>query len=355
MALELQAFETTSSEAHQSASTELPAPDPQRRRGPSWPMLWTVAAIPLIACALSFPIIKSHWFRRSADPSWVQASSMLYVSHNAPCEVVLYGDSTAITGLDPDAIQAATHLRTCNIAQTKGALVVLGTSALDIYLAHNPRPRYLLFQFSAADFYKPTHWSDSYSYMEGAIDLLRFYPATEFAHQLLRHPELFIGAMHYAYVSGPVHYWQNRHRPNALLDLNASPLNVHFIRDYPAYDNCTEVVDADPLFHSPDPHFIQMLRQHYSRFAEHVLIDVAPSSACDPHSADLAHSLAGVDNSLQQYPASLFNEGYTHYTKQGSAMISQQVAAQIESLETTNPELPRQPSRQSHPPANLKD
>ncbi len=352
MTLELHAVEAASSKVQAGADTALPAPTQQHRRRPSWPMLWSMAAIPLIACALSFPIIKSNWFRKSADPTWVQASSMLYVAHDAPCQIVLYGDSTAITGLDPIAIQARTRLRTCNIAQTKGALVVLGTSALDIYLAHNPRPKYLLFQFSAADLYLPQHWSDSYTYMEGAIDLLRFYPTAEFTRQLIRHPELFIGAMHYAYISGPVHYWQNRHRQNALFDLHASLLDVHFIRDYPSYDNCTEVVDADPVFHSPDPTFIQMLRQHYAHYADHILVDVAPISACDPHAAHLAHHFPGVDNTLQQYPVSLFNEGYTHYTKLGSAMLSQQIAAQIGSLELSTPPSSVQPS---DPPANLKD
>jgi hypothetical protein len=352
MALELQSFEASATQAHEAASTQLLTPAPPSRHIPSWPMLWCMAAIPLIACALSFPIIKSAWFRNSADPTWVQASSMLYVAHDSPCQIVLYGDSTAITGLDPAAIQTTTRLRTCNIAQTKGALVVLGTSALDIYLAHNPRPKYLLMQFAAADLYLPTHWSDSYTYMEGAIDLLRFYPTAEFTRQLIRHPELFIGAMHYAYISGPVHYWQNRHRPPARFDLHASLLNVHFVRDYPAYDNCTEVVDGDPAFHSPDPDFIQMLRQHYGQYADHILIDVAPISACDPHAAHLLRSFSGADNTLQQYPASLFNEGYTHYTKQGAAMLSQQIAAQIASLESSKPSSLIQ---HSHPPANLKD
>ena len=297
-----------------------------------WLKIALIVATPLLACFFSFQIADSSWFRRSADPQWIRSSDRVYTARNVPCEVLVYGDSTAITGIDPAVIQRLTGLKTCNIAQTKGVLVVLGTSGLDLFLKHNPKPRYLVMQFSGADFYQPRSWVDTNAYMEGVVPLLRYYPKHIFLTALARHPEIFMGMMHYAYVSGPLNWWINRTK-FASWNPNTPLVDVHFVRPEPAFKNCSETTDIDPLFHKPEESFVRRLRKKYAGAADRLVIDVAPLSACDDKLDEIARTLHGTNNSLELFPVNLYNEGYTHYTKQGAERLSKEMAKQIETLQ----------------------
>jgi len=291
-----------------------------------------ILAIPLICCALSFPIVDSNFFRGYADPQWVRSSSQIYSSRNADCEIVIFGDSTAITGIDPKIVEAATHMHTCNLAQTKGVLAVLGTSALDVYLRNNARPRILLIQFAGADFYSPGSWRDTTAYMEGVVPMLRFYPRRQFLKAIVRHPEIYMGMMHYAYITGLINLLRNRFHRTVLPHSEQTPIDVHFVRAVPAFKNCDRVEDLDPIFHAPDARFIRALRQHYSGMADHLILDAAPLSECDKRIGFLDRTLSGIDNKEEPYPVTLFNEGYEHYTAAGARRLSNEIAAQIESL-----------------------
>ena len=297
-----------------------------------WLMIALVVAFPIVACLSAFLVTGSQYFRRYADPQWIRSSDRIYTAHDVPCEVIVYGDSTAITGVDPATVQRLTGLRTCNVAQTKGAIVVLGTSGLDIFLSHNPRPRYLVLQFSGADFYKSKSWDDSIAFIEGVIPMLRYYPRREFVTAVLRRPELILGVMHYAYVTGPVNWWLNRrHYSNWNPD---TPLvDVHFVRPEAPIVDCAEAVDIDPIFHTPETAFIQHLRAKYAAAADHVLIDVAPLSSCDPRFGYIAGHLHGISNTLERYPSYDYNQGYTHYTAAGAQRLSATLAAQIKAVE----------------------
>lgn len=299
-----------------------------------WRMIGLIVAVPLLACLLSFVLVDSALFERYADPRWVQSSNRVYLSYQVPCDVVVYGDSSAITGIDPKVVQQETGLRTCNIAQTKAALVVLGTSALDRFLENNPRPRFLVLQFTGADFYRPGSWDDTTSYMEGVVTLLRFYPKRQFLVALLHHPEIFMGMMHYAYITGPLNLVKNARRSRTEQS-TGDLVDVHFIRPEKAFSSCAQAQDIDPIFHKPDLNFIRYLRKRYGPMADHLLIDAAPLSSCDSRYLYLQQHLSGLDNTLITYPFSLYNEGYAHYTAEGAERLSMQLAAQINRLATT--------------------
>jgi hypothetical protein len=314
-------------------SSKTAAPQGSLRSGQQrlWFMIALIISTPLLACFFSFQMAESSWFRRNADPQWIRSSDRVYTAHNVPCDVLVYGDSTAITGIDPAVVQRLTGLRTCNIAQTKGVLVVLGTTGLDIFLSHNPKPRYLLLQFSGADLYQPRSWLDTTAYMEGVVPLLRYYPKHAFLVAVARHPEIFMGMMHYAYISGPLNWWINRTR-FANWTPNTPLVDVHFVRPEPAFKDCSETTDIDPAFHKPEQTFVRQLREKYSGAADHLVVDVAPLSACDDKFDEIARALHGMNNSLERYPVNLYNEGYTHYTRQGAERLSEEIAKQIESL-----------------------
>ena len=86
------------------------------------------------------------------------------------CQVVIYGDSTAMADVDPKLITARTGLTACNIAETRPVEDMVGVDfPLDEYLAHNQQPRYLVtawtpstFNFDRSRMSKPHH--DGYVY-----------------------------------------------------------------------------------------------------------------------------------------------------------------------------------------------
>ncbi len=296
-------------------------------------MVVTLLLVPATACILSFLVVGTRFAQLEGDSGWVRAGSQIFLAHDVNCEVLVYGDSTAITGIDPKILYQYTHLHSCNVAQTKGAIVVLGTSALDIYLNHNQRPKYLVLQFSAADFYRAESWADTTSYMEGGIDLIRFYPKESVYTNVIRHPELLFGVTHYALVTIPINWWRHRRESEPMKHTAETPIDVHFIRNEPSFGACVEQEDIDPMFHRPDQSFIQWLRKHYQTRADHLIIDVAPSSLCDQRVPYLRKALVGIDNSLEQYPVTDFNEGFTHYTADGARLLSESVSAQIMAID----------------------
>ena len=89
----------------------------------------TLAIVPLVAVLASFLIARSSWYLRHQRNSYLAISDYPFTLKNAGCEVIIYGDSSALTGVSPPVIEATTHLRTCNIAQPNTALAIVGTFA----------------------------------------------------------------------------------------------------------------------------------------------------------------------------------------------------------------------------------
>jgi hypothetical protein len=65
-------------------------------------------------------------------------------------DVVIFGDSSCVFGVDPSVIRAVTGLSALNLCQTTSILASRGTEALDFYLAHNVRPRVLALDLAPA-------------------------------------------------------------------------------------------------------------------------------------------------------------------------------------------------------------
>ena len=94
-------------------------------------------------------VLPTRWLAaRSGDPYLANLGYGASL-HQANCDIVLDGDSTAEVGLDPTIFEQQTHLKTCNIAEPDGVRVLNGNAILDQYLAQNAPPRVILFLFNA--------------------------------------------------------------------------------------------------------------------------------------------------------------------------------------------------------------
>jgi hypothetical protein len=98
-------------------------------------LLWPVATILFARSSL--------YLRVSTDKADFLTDFYLNLS-NQRYDVVFFGDSTCMYGVDPVAIQARTRLTAVNLCQSNGILASQGTTALDFYLLHNAKPSVLV-------------------------------------------------------------------------------------------------------------------------------------------------------------------------------------------------------------------
>ena len=105
---------------------------------------------------------------------------------HADCDIVIYGDSSALTGLDPDIIQQITGLKTCNVSEGVTIQNVVGSRLpLDVYLSNNKRPRYLLTMYTSSVFRPYIDAFDEFE-PEGVLYLLQYARDPAMVRQLLR-------------------------------------------------------------------------------------------------------------------------------------------------------------------------
>ena len=96
--------------------TMQPVEPARRSRGRT--ALWygiLFVAVQFLVVVVFFLIGTTSWFRFHDD--YPQLLNIGYGSRvqGLDCDIVLYGDSTPLSGLDPAIIQAKTGLKTCNI------------------------------------------------------------------------------------------------------------------------------------------------------------------------------------------------------------------------------------------------
>ena len=287
--------------------------------------LLLVLAIPLAFLAASIPIVRGAAFpQESGDPYLLNPDYAFSLRH-VDCDVVIAGDSTALTGIDPIAVERSTGLRTCNIAQSQGILEFLGFMALDTYLRNNAPPKYLVLQFAPETFARD---GMHFSWEEGFTLLLRKKPLAMALPAIARHPVHF-------YVFA---LWAIKAKLDALFhpapDFAATESMFQSRRGLlvlpkPPSTRCTR----NTLYVPPDRRWVQALREKYSKDGTRVLIDVAPLPSCAPYVAQIAAATRTVtDNELRLFPIGLFSDLDRHLTLDGAERSSDDIARQLLAL-----------------------
>jgi len=282
----------------------------------------TLALIPLLAVIASFLIARSDWYLRHQRNSYLAISDYPFTLNNAHCEVIVYGDSSALTGVSPPVIEAATHLRTCNIAQPNTALAIVGTFALDSYLQNNAPPKFIIFQFTAPDF--APRDARGHLYEEGALQLARHKVNFDTFILFARHPmqtvEFSEFILRTALVdrdwtrAGYDQAWAQVRTSHGLFTAPGGPLK-----------SCA----GDLEVRTPDAAYIAGLRSKYSRPQTRVLVYSAPFPECDPSYRYYSEKLTSLaDNPLRRFPIHMFNE-QNHFTKEGADLNSESIANDI--------------------------
>lgn len=337
----------TSSAALPHASDS--SPGRHRRPHPASLYSLSIVLLPVLAVPLCICLGMSNFFLHHGASVWVRSNDSIYNIHNRQCDVLIYGDSTAMTGINPDLLNRYTGFHTCNIAVTNAVLAVTGNLTLDRYLQQNARPRMLIIQLSPDDFQRGNRVWDHTVYAEGLLEQLRHGSPVESRHILLTHPHAAIAfagyaagyAAYYALKDGWSHATHRRAQEDTV-----EVRNGFFTPPSPARTRCE---GSDSLPADTTASFARALaaeyQQTYSNNGSVVLVDVAPIPSCDDHLTSYTHELDGVtSNRLQALPIGLFNDG-RHYTAFGSRVVSALIARQVNQTAADHPALDnRQPS-----------
>jgi hypothetical protein len=131
------------------ASTATPvssADTPDRlRRYLVWLLAFTTAM-----WLLPFMLVCLPGFLRWSGSNYGPMLEYSFASR-ANADVVIFGDSSALFGIDPLQMSAQLGLKTINLPNTMSSLPVTDDMALRQYLSHNASPRLIVFYFSPWD------------------------------------------------------------------------------------------------------------------------------------------------------------------------------------------------------------
>ena len=277
--------------------------------------------IPALFLASSIPIVRSKSFPLESGDPFLWNPDYAFSLKHVDCEVVIYGDSTALTGLDPTVVSRATGLKTCNIAQSQSIVEILGMVALDTYLKNNVPPKYVVMQFAPETLSRKSNifWP------EGLTLLLRKKSLLEALPTLVRHPVRAyqfsiwaIKAKAGSLIKPPPDFGSTeaifRSRGGLLILPKAAETHCH----------------NDIAYAQPTVEWVRMLKEKYGNNGTRVLINVSPLPTCSPIAALAAAGTRNVtDNSLSLYPIGLFCDLDRHLTLEGAERASLELAQQL--------------------------
>jgi hypothetical protein len=300
--------------------------------------------LPLLAVPAFIRLGCSDFFLRHGASVWVQANDAVFSMRDRDCDVLIFGDSTAMTGIDPDVVERNTGFKTCNIAVTNAVLAVTHNLTLNRYLANNAKPRVLLIQLSPDGFQPESKVWHQTVYPEGLLELLRHGNPMESRRVLLTHPQEAIAFAGYAagftIYAGFKEIWF--HATNLRPEEDAVTIhNGFFTPPSPPSTYCERGATFSNL--GAGGTFPRTVVGEYENdYADRsgvVLVNVAPIPSCDQNLAAFSSELNGVtSNSLLPLPIDLFNDS-RHYTAVGSAVVSRLVAQELNAVAQRNPQI----------------
>jgi hypothetical protein len=285
----------------------------------------TIALVPIVSVTGAFLIARSSWYVRHQKNSYLAISDYPFSLKDRNCDVLIYGDSSALTGVSPPVIEAATSLRTCNIAQPNTTLAIAGTFALDSYLKNNARPKFLIFQFIAPDF--APRDPNSRLNDEGALQLARHRLDLQTFLLFGRHPIQTLEFSEFILNTALIDTdWTDDTYDRAWTQIRTT--HGLFTTPGPPLKTCVGELEL----RAPDAAWIRELRSKYSQEGTRVLVYVAPYPECDGSYDYYSERLAQLsENHLRRSSITMFNE-QNHFTREGADLNSVSIAKDIANL-----------------------
>lgn len=280
---------------------------------------------PLILIGLAFFIVPTRWFMLHSGNTYMANIGYGATLYNTDCQVLVYGDSTALTDLNPLVIQQRTGLSACNIAEFEGMTGINGTILVDEFLAHNPRPRYIVFMYAPEDLRDPPNWRQLSSF-EALTYRLQHYRNLTTAILVAKHPLDTLN-------------WAEQGMRMSLMRFHTPILGPdHFhVRDPyrgQLHHPGEVLTDCDKANHdhAPDRQWIQNIRQKYGVDGTSIIVDATPAPPCE---FSLPFILTHLPDNIDDlpypiYPVNFYMAGTRlHMMPAGSDAVSNMVSDQI--------------------------
>ncbi len=329
--------------ADHTVPDSVPAP-PMTPREKSRRYCISLILLPLLAIPAGIHLGGSDFFLRHGASVWVQSNDAVFAMRDRDCDVLIFGDSTAMTGIDPDVVERNTGFKTCNIAVTNSVLAVTHNLTLNRYLSHNTHPRVLLIQLSPDGFQPESNSWRQTVYAEGLVELLRHGSPGEARHTLVAHPQESIAFAGYAAGFTAYSLFKNAWFHATHLRPEEDAITIHngfFTPPAPPSTTCEPgATFSNPKAGGDFPRsLVSGFQSDYAQRSGIVLVNVAPIPSCDANLAAFSSELNGVtSNALTPLPIGLFNDP-RHYTAVGSAIVSRLVAQELNAVAQHNPDL----------------
>jgi hypothetical protein len=309
---------------------------------PAFVYSWLIVLLPLLAIPAFIGLGKSDFFLGHGASAWVRANDRIFDMQGRDCDVLVYGDSTAMTGINPAVVTQQTGFRTCNIAVTNAVLAVTGNLTLDHYLQQNAKPKMLIVQLSPDDFQQENRVWHQTIYAEGLLELLRHGSTRDARRVLLTHPHEAVAFAGYAagfsayYAIKDVFFRATHIRPE---EDQIQIADGFFTPPSPARKYCEPAAKLTNASEDFPRSLTSDYMKNYNSRSSVVLVDVAPIPSCDTNLAAYTGELRGItSNALMSLPIGAFNDN-RHYTADGSEIVSSLIARQVNEIAVHNPAL----------------
>jgi hypothetical protein len=296
-------------------------------------LLLVLLSIPVLAIPLAFLMQLSPALDRRVDSDWLRVFAVPFTTRNQQCDIVIFGDSSAVTAIDTDMLTRLTGMSSCNMAQTLGDINVTGMDAFAQFLDHNPRPKVILIEFGVYNLHDPGDWAQKNYHLEGSIYDLRYESTRHWLRDYLTHPDDAFVILKQSLFMGPKVLFLDTFKLTRRIPVNER--SVHMPIPAVEMKSCAQWVGKDEP-NPPDLKWIQSVRQQFQGRADVLLFNISPDDPCNDywqqHSQLLqqAWQQGLVDRRPDMYPVTLFNDPTSpHYTAEGSERLTEETAAQI--------------------------
>jgi len=249
--------------------------------------------------------------------------------HDKPCEVLLFGDSAALTGLMPWVIQQDTGAQTCSVAQTKGVVGVTGLDSLRQYLARNPAPRVQVIAFAPEDWRPIRNWNET-AYVEGMLEVVRHENSAAALRQFAAHPNEVFGFATFVYKSSIAAALHGNANAGAQPAAREGQMTLPNPPETACLNQDAANMQALPEVATPQPEFIREVRVEFAPRAGSLMLISPAIPDCDAMGSEYRAVLDPLlDSPITTEPIGNYNDLDRHFTAAGAEIYSHQLAATI--------------------------
>jgi hypothetical protein len=252
---------------------------------------------PLIVYLGGFLLPCMPGYERWSGSKWAPTLEYAFQTADQNADIVVYGDSTALYGVDPLQMEKDLGLKVVNLPNTMGSLPVVDDLSLHLYLAHNRAPKLIVLYLSSWNLNYMHPWGPRL--FEGEEMLLRHGSWSQIFHFAAHHLEETLNFPFRVYSGlGPHVIVDVLHGSHAVPEIVAS--RGHEVNDLPVGPLASDCTLPDTLLEEHRTDSVQALINRYSTPQTKTMLYLSPVPGCQ--NADALLSAIRAKNNL---PAAL--------------------------------------------------